>query len=631
MKRLFVLLLIALASFGLAALAAKWAPRFVADLQNGSSDFLFIRHEGPGLGRREASQNIVLVLYDAESGKELGLDEKYQNDLALYQSLFNAGAQVVYDTRLLAVGDQALLDQLRPLMDGMLKVNDQGKLMRDLWFTAEMQPSLEPTYGKLSAQNIINTQPHFVPSLRARLYPLMHITSAGLKEGAPLAIARKVWGMPNLSSEELIQNLLKCGVLEAWHKMDPKGINKPAETYPRTPYPIGNKKITWHIFASTVPIVPQFAFWVSYDPLVSQYPRFSYVQAMKSAQRKDFEGKVVLVGYAPEMDPSSDVYEVPCEVRKAASAEVAAAAVQTLLDQRLMDAPPERLSYALIGGMALLMALAGGTLKPLTALFANLFILLAYYSAICGAYWQGWWCDCALAPGAGILSAAMAGVYNAFLSSQARRRVMDLFGRYVPRAVVDQMLKRPDYEALALGGEKRNVTVLFADIRGFTSFSEDMPPEEVIRQLNSLLRIMVDCTFEFQGTLDKFIGDAILVLFNAPLDQQDHGIRGIQLALTIQKRLQGHATGLSVGIGVHCGEAVVGNVGTPQRLEYTAIGSTVNIASRLCDFAKAGEIVISSAMLEYANQTCKTAEIGPIQVKGIKQQLTAHRASPQID
>lgn len=144
-------------------------------------------------------------------------------------------------------------------------------------------------------------------------------------------------------------------------------------------------------------------------------------------------------------------------------------------------------------------------------------------------------------------------------------------------------------------------------------------------QFQPLLGILVECTFENEGTLDKFIGDAILVLFNAPISQSDHVQRAIKTAAEMQTRLIRHKTGLKVGIGIHCGEAVVGNVGTQQRLEYTAIGNTVNIASRLCSLAQPGEVIVSSAVIEAATEDLKTESLGPMQVKGIKQSVHAYR------
>ncbi len=177
-----------------------------------------------------------------------------------------------------------------------------------------------------------------------------------------------------------------------------------------------------------------------------------------------------------------------------------------------------------------------------------------------------------------------------------------------------------------LGGIERDVTVMFADIRGFTQFSQNLSAQEVVRDLNEILCIMVDCVFENEGTLDKFIGDAILVLFNAPTDQPDHVDRAARTALRIQERLKDHSTGLRVGIGLHRGLAVVGNIGTPKRMEYTAIGSTVNIASRLCDVARSGEVVLSATVADALSDTSITTTAREqVQLKGINQPITIAR------
>ena len=182
-------------------------------------------------------------------------------------------------------------------------------------------------------------------------------------------------------------------------------------------------------------------------------------------------------------------------------------------------------------------------------------------------------------------------------------------------------MQKPELEALVVGGVRRDVTVMFADIRGFTTFSERLDPEKVLVELNSLLDGMVACTFEAEGTLDKFIGDAILVLFNAPLEQPDHVQRAVQTALEIQSRVAHHISGLSIGIGIHTGVAVVGNVGTPERMEYTAIGSTVNVASRLCDVARPGEIIVSATVAEQLADTIELQMRDPVRVKGIDREL----------
>jgi len=299
------------------------------------------------------------------------------------------------------------------------------------------------------------------------------------------------------------------------------------------------------------------------------------------------------------------------------------------LDDRQMAVMPTPLGIAAAAVLIISLALTTGLMRPLHAAAAAMMLILGYYSFAVASYRLGWYPDCVIIPAVGAVTAVAGGISNAWLNLRMRRRVLDLFGRYVPRAVVNQLMLRPELESLTLGGTVREVTVLFADIRGFTTFSQHLPPEEIVLQLNSLLQVMVACTFENEGTLDKFIGDAILVLFNAPLDQADHTERAVRTAAKIQQELAGHPSGLSVGVGVHRGAAVIGNIGTPQRMEYTAIGSTVNIASRLCDFAKPGEIVVSQQVLAQLAEGHRFESLGAVEVKGISQPLQLSRLRKQ--
>src|SRR5260370_6816867 len=132
------------------------------------------------------------------------------------------------------------------------------------------------------------------------------------------------------------------------------------------------------------------------------------------------------------------------------------------------------------------------------------------------------------------------------------------------------------------------VTVVFAAVRGFTHWSASLPPAQVVAALNKLLAAMVTVAFRHDATVAKYIGDAVMLLFNAPLDQPDHVGRALRTAAEMQ--LSAVGTGLEIGIGVNCGEAVVGNIGTPDRGEDTAIGRTVKLAAPPCDRARPGEI-----------------------------------------
>jgi len=178
------------------------------------------------------------------------------------------------------------------------------------------------------------------------------------------------------------------------------------------------------------------------------------------------------------------------------------------------------------------------------------------------------------------------------------RKVIQLFRRYVAPQVVDEILKTSGAENLDLSGELREVTVLFGDIRNFTSIAEKMQPREVVELLNIYLGEMTHAVFHYDGTVDKYIGDAIMAVFNAPIKQKDHAWLAVTAAMRIQEAvsyLQKDNPTMTVGIGINTGSAVLGNVGTELHLDYTVIGDAVNIASRLCRDAKSGELLISES------------------------------------
>jgi adenylate cyclase len=180
---------------------------------------------------------------------------------------------------------------------------------------------------------------------------------------------------------------------------------------------------------------------------------------------------------------------------------------------------------------------------------------------------------------------------------QETQRVRTAFEHYVAPTVVEGLLADP--RRVALGGERQLVTVLFADMHGFTNLSEQLPPEELINILNGYLSLAAKTILRYEGTLDKFMGDGAMAIFNAPLPQADHAWRAACAALTLQREVAAYAPKLPSSqrmyfrIGLHTGEAVVGNIGTRELMNYTAIGDTVNIAKRLQENAENNQILIS--------------------------------------
>ncbi len=197
-------------------------------------------------------------------------------------------------------------------------------------------------------------------------------------------------------------------------------------------------------------------------------------------------------------------------------------------------------------------------------------------------------------------------------------------GKFVPESIVDRVVDADP--ASLLTGQRRVVTVVFADLRGFTGASENMPPEDAVELLNRFFLFVQEVIFEFEGTLDKYMGDGLMAFFNAPVEQHDHALRAVQTAVHMQRRIKANAAewdflgmpNLAAGVGISTGEAVVGYVGTGERMQYTAIGSNVNLASRLEGLNKDldTDILISQSTLELVADQIVSEAVGPVDVRG---------------
>jgi PAS domain S-box-containing protein len=198
---------------------------------------------------------------------------------------------------------------------------------------------------------------------------------------------------------------------------------------------------------------------------------------------------------------------------------------------------------------------------------------------------------------------------------EAQRR---LFERMVSPAVIDQL----DPNSLQLGGKRTDITTLFADVRGFTSFSETQEPEKLVSILNRYLGAMADAVLSQEGTIDKFMGDAIMAWFNAPVPQKDHTLRAVKTALAIRESFENlykelpKEAHLAFGAGIHYGDAILGLIGTDRRLEYTAISDSVNTAKRLQENSAKNQIIISREAYARVQDEVEVRPIAPVSAKG---------------
>jgi len=215
-------------------------------------------------------------------------------------------------------------------------------------------------------------------------------------------------------------------------------------------------------------------------------------------------------------------------------------------------------------------------------------------------------------------------------SLREKEMIKRAFTRYVPREVVEEVLKDPEHPMLT--GERRDATVLFCDIRGFTSMSERLTPVQVVSVLNEFYTLMIETVSKHDGTLNKFQGDAVMAVFGAPIAHPDHAARAVKTALDMRTAVaelgrRRRALGedpFEVGIGVSLGEVVAGSVGTEERMEYTVIGDSVNIASRLQDRAKPGSILLTRRTYEAVKDLVDAKSLGAMKVKGKEEEVEVY-------
>jgi len=209
-----------------------------------------------------------------------------------------------------------------------------------------------------------------------------------------------------------------------------------------------------------------------------------------------------------------------------------------------------------------------------------------------------------------------------------REQIQKIFEHYMPPAVFQELMRQGP-ERTGISGDRRDLSIMFADIRGFTGLSERFQPEEVVELLNGYLAAATDVVFEHQGTIDKFIGDAIMALFGAPVPIENHALQAVRAAMAMQRRFAEtpprRGQRATFGIGINSGEGIVGTIGAPRLMSYTVIGDVVNVAARLQGEARAGEVLITDDTFRRIANDVETEELGSIYVKGRLAPVTMYK------
>jgi adenylate cyclase len=277
----------------------------------------------------------------------------------------------------------------------------------------------------------------------------------------------------------------------------------------------------------------------------------------------------------------------------------------------------------LVLGLAVGFAATTQVASVATLLTLLLTLLFAWLSLAMFA--RGTWLN-VTQPMLGVSLALFSGVaFQFFVEGREKRKMQRLFGQYVSKDVFARLVANP--ELARLGGERREMTVLFSDIRGFTTVTERGRPEETVQMLNEYFTKMVEVVFKHRGTLDKFVGDMVMALFNAPLDDPDHAEHAVRAALEMIEELQrlnarwkaeGRFATLDIGIGINTGPMIAGNIGSEAIMSYTVIGDAVNLGSRLESLNKqyGTRIIISDATKTQLSGRYLFRPLGDVVVKG---------------
>ena len=352
----------------------------------------------------------------------------------------------------------------------------------------------------------------------------------------------------------------------------------------------------------------------------------------------DLRGHVAFVGatarnlHDDQLTPVSD--GVPMS-----GIEIHASIYDTLVSKQWLQALPFALQAAIILLFGIVLALSVTRLRARNSVILVVGLWLALVIASFIAFDRGYRIDIVW-PTLFLIFTYVGLLLERWIETDRQKRsIRSAFSRYVSPSVVDVMLKHP--EKLALGGERRRMTVLFSDLRGFTTLSEGLSPEKLVEVLNTYLHEMTSIVFAENGVLDKYIGDAVMAFWNAPLDQHDHALRAVRTAIRMRDRLKEmNETGsfpagitLKVGVGMNTGDMVVGNIGADMRYDYTVIGDAVNLASRTESLCKeyGSEILVTENTATDIRDHVFLRKLDKVAVKGKKEPILLYQVVALID
>ena len=377
------------------------------------------------------------------------------------------------------------------------------------------------------------------------------------------------------------------------------------------------------ITPNAVPVDKNGRAIINYSGKPGDYEYVSMIDVLNgNIDARAFTDSIVLVGaYAPGMQ---DDFEVPNGgSHQMYGVEVHANILQSYIQGRF-SVNGNKYIFGLISAViAMIMYLLFRKLKPWLSLIIMIIVIIAFVFVLIIFNNHGTAYSIIYLPMMLILSYIASLALGYLRELKKKKKILNAFRKYVAPQVVEEIAKKGDFQ-IKVGGENRDIAVLFVDIRGFTTMSEALEPEQVVEILNEYLTLTSKSIFDNLGTLDKFVGDATMAVFNSPFDLPDYEFKAVCAAMDIvnggkalEKDLMAkYGRSVGFGVGVNVGPAVVGNIGCDFRMDFTAIGDTVNTAARLEANAKKGQVLISDALYERVKDRIEVEEIGEIPLKG---------------
>lgn len=360
-----------------------------------------------------------------------------------------------------------------------------------------------------------------------------------------------------------------------------------------------------------------------YSGKLSDYENVSFIDVLNgTVPAETFDDCIVLIGaYAPGM---MDAYFVPVDRgQQMYGVEIQANVIQAIMEGRTLTRVSTWIDAVLAAVVAVLLVLVCEKLSVIKLVLTCVAVAITKLVIGYFVFQMGYATNVLVIPLMSIVIAVYYTALHYYRAKAAKQSIEKAFSKYVAPQVVDEIAKSGTYE-LKLGGENRDIAALFVDIRGFTPLSESLEPEQVVDILNGYLELTTRSIFRHGGTLDKFIGDATMAVFNAPFDTEDYVYKAVLTAWDIvqggnkieKEYVARYGKQVGFGVGVNCGPAVVGNIGCEFRMDYTAIGDTVNTAARLESNAPRGTVYISEAVYNQLKDRIMVEEVGEIPLKG---------------